>query len=206
LALTSSKLSDIGRKLINILLGEKQMMKTLQWLWDNKTWLFSGIGVIILGFLVRALAGLFKKPSQGATSQTQKAKAGTSVLQAGRDINLNVGPQPQPLPALKVLAHRAYFIGNPEEHYFIKVVNITPGADIEVTHVWYKNGHRVDVLSRPLPVRLRPSEIWETYVATSIIPHDAEALQHFHALISTGEVFGSEHNKEVPPTGYLAGR
>ena len=181
------------------------MRKTLQWLWDNKTWLFSGIGVIILGFLARALISVFNKRSQGSTCQKQHARSGTSLLQAGRDINLNVEPQRQ-LPVLKVLAHRAYFIGNPVEHFFIKVVNITPGADVEVTHVWYKNGCRIDILSRLLPVRLRPNETWETYVATSIIPHDVEALQHFHALISTGEVFASEHNKYVPPTGYVAGQ
>ena len=180
-------------------------MKTLQWLSDNKTWLFSGVGGVILGFLVRALISVFKKREQGNTTQKQQARAGASVLQAGRDINLNVGPQRQP-PALKVLAHSAYFIGNPVEYFFIKLVNITPEVDVEVTHVWYKNGCRVDILSRPLPVRLRPNETWETYVATSIIPHDVEALQHFHALISTGEVFASEHNKDVPSTGYVAGQ
>ena len=108
-------------------------------------------------------------------------------------------------PVVRVLAHRAYFIGNPVEHFFLKVVNLTPGTDVEVTHVWYENGGRVDILSRPLPVRLRPIETWETYVPTSSIPEDADVFQHFHALISTGEVFASIHNKDVPPVGYVAG-
>ncbi len=180
-------------------------MKALEWLWDNRTWLFSGIGIIVLGFLARSIIPIFRKPSGKTQSQTQRAEAGTSLLQAGRDIHVNVGPQLQP-PALRVLVHRAYFIGKPVEHFFIKIVNVTPGADVEVTHVWYEGGNRVDILSRPLPVRLRPSETWETFVATSIIPHDVNVFQHFHALISTGESFSSEHNRDVPPAGYVAGQ
>jgi hypothetical protein len=183
------------------------MMKALQWVWDNRTWLFDGIGVIVLGFVVRAVVSALRKRSRGSTTQMQRARAGASVMQAqaGRDMIVHVGPGRQP-PALKVLSHRAYFIANPVEHYFIKIVNITPEVDVEVTHVWYQNRGRVDILSRPLPVRLRPNEIWETYVAVSSIPYDVDAFQHFYALISTGEVFASEHNRDVPPTGYVAGR
>lgn len=108
-------------------------------------------------------------------------------------------------PEVRVLVHRAYFIGNPVEHFFIKVVNVTPETDVEVTHVWYENGDRIDILSRPLPVRLRPSETWETYVPTSSVPDDADVFQHFHALVSTGEVFLSVHNEDVPAAGYVAG-
>ena len=120
-----------------------------------------------------------------------------------RLFGLKARPQRQE-PVVRVLAHRAYFIGNPVEHFFLKVVNVTPGTDVEVTHVWYENGGRVDILSRPLPVRLQPSKTWETYVPTSSIPDDADVFQHFHALISTGEVFASIHNKDVPPVGYVA--
>jgi len=121
------------------------------------------------------------------------------------------GPQPggpvvrQP-PTLRVLAHRAFFDQNPLEHFFIKIVNMTPDADVEVTHVWYQNGCRVDILIRPLPVRLRPSETWETYIPTSRIPRDTRVFENFHALISTGEVFASMQNRDVPPRGYVAGR
>ncbi|MEM5785756.1 MAG: hypothetical protein AAGU11_00480 [Syntrophobacteraceae bacterium] len=86
--------------------------------------------------------------------------------------------QPQP-PAVRVLAHRAYFIGNPVEHFFVKVENITAGVDVEVTHIWYQNEKRVDILSRPLPVRLRSSETWETFVPTASIPEDVDVFQHF---------------------------
>ena len=108
-------------------------------------------------------------------------------------------------PEVRVLVHRAYFIGNPVEHFFIKVVNVTPETDVEVTHVWYENGDRVDILSRPLPVRLRPNETWETYVPTSSVPEDTVVFQHFHALVSTGKVFVSVHNEDVPAAGYVAG-
>ena len=186
-------------------------MSALDWLWDNKTWVFSGIGVFLLGILINA----FRKPAQ-----KQHARAGTSVtqMQAGRDIiNMNVGPQRQP-PNLRLLAHRAYFDDSPyrdvaasgvstnsnqEEHFFIKIVNMTPES-VEVTHVWYQNGRRVDILNRPLPVRLQPNEIWETYVPVSEIPSDVDPFNHFHALISTGEEFVSVHNKNVAPKGYVA--
>ena len=179
-------------------------MSALRWLWDNKTWLFSGIGVVVLTIFARPLINAFTKPSQGGTSQKQRARAGTSVMQAGRDINVNVGPQPQ-LPAVRVLVHRAYFVSNPMEYFFIKIVNVTAGSDVEVTHVWYQNGARVDILIRPLPVRLRPNQTWETYVPTRSIPDDLDVFEKFHAMTSIGQVFASEHNKDVPSVGYVAG-
>jgi hypothetical protein len=51
------------------------------------------------------------------------------------------GPQPQPLPInIRVLVHKAYFLNNPIQHFFIKMVNDTPDTEVEVTHVWYENG------------------------------------------------------------------
>jgi hypothetical protein len=115
-------------------------------------------------------------------------------------------PVMRQLPTLRLLVHRAFFDQNPLEHFFVKIVNMTPDADVEVTHVWYQNGARVDILTRVLPVRLRPSETWETYIPTHSIPRDADVFRKFHALISTGEVFASVQNKDVPPRGYVAGR
>jgi len=109
-------------------------------------------------------------------------------------------------PTLRLLVHRAFFDQNPIEHFFVKIVNITSDADVEVTHVWYQNGARVDILARLLPVRLRPSEMWETYIPTHSIPRGTDVFRNFHALISTGEVFVSVQNKDVPPRGYVAGR
>ena len=184
-------------------------MSSLRWfwdnIWDNRTWVFSGIGVLLLSVFGRSLINAFRTRSHRSSIHEQRATAGTSVMQAGRDINMNVGSKPHP-PTLRVLAHRAYFDRNPMEHFFIKIVNITPDADVEVTHVWYQNGRRVDILSRVLPTRLRPSETWETFVPTASVPPDADAFRHFHALLSTGQVFASEHNKDVPPRGYVAGR
>jgi hypothetical protein len=135
-----------------------------------------------------------------------KSQAEVCARQAIEGGPKSCGPVMRQAPILRLLAHRAFFNGNPIEHIFVKIVNMTPDADVEVTHVWYQNGHRVDILSRPLPVRLRPSETWETYIPASSIPRDAHIFQNFHALISTGEVFAAVHNKDVPPSGYLAGR
>jgi hypothetical protein len=126
------------------------------------------------------------------------------AIEGGPGLNGPVMRQPS---SLRLLAHRAFFDQNSSEHFFIKIVNVTPDADVEVTHVWYcQNGRRVDILCRPLPVRLRPSETWETYVPVTSLPEDADTFQGFHALISTGEVFTSIHNRDVPPRGYVAGR
>jgi len=108
-------------------------------------------------------------------------------------------------PTVRVLVHRAFFDGNPTEHFFVKIVNTTPDADVEVTHVWYQSNDRVDILVRRLPVRLRPSETWETFIAVADIPRDADAFDHFHAHLSTGEVYASSQNKDVPPRGFVAG-
>ena len=182
------------------------MTNAIQWLSENKTWLFDGIGALIVIGVAGWLFRRFRAPEADSTRKTQRARAGTSVQQAGRDtINVNAVPRRHP-PTLRVLAHRAYFVGETVEHFFIKIVNTTPDAQVEVTHVWYQDGQRVEhILSRPLPVRLRPNETWETFEPVANIPQDADVFRHFHATLSTGERFASEHNANVPPVGYVAG-
>lgn len=108
---------------------------------------------------------------------------------------------------LRVLTHRAFFVRRPEEHFFVKIVNLNPVADVEVTHVWYESARRrVDILSRVLPVRLKQSEMWETYIRVDALPADEDGFGNFRVLLSTGEVFNSARNISVPPRGYVAGR
>lgn len=178
-------------------------MSFIQWILNNKTWIFSGIGLLILSWLFQFLFKSFKHKNQGSIILKQRAKSGTKVLQAGRDINLTHSPKIHK-PKLRVLVHRGYFSGNPVEYFFIKIVNITSKVNIVVTHVWYKNGQRIDILNRPLPVRIKSNGIWETFIPSVNITNENDVFQHFHVLISTGEVFDSEHNKDVPPVGYIA--
>jgi len=109
---------------------------------------------------------------------------------------------------IRVRVHRAYFRNKSEEPcFFINVVNASQTTDIEITHVWYANSTRVDILEarRPLPRRLRPNESWETWIQTINIPFDPNPFTKFHVRISTGEVFSSEQNRDVPPRGFVPG-
>ena len=54
-----------------------------QWILENKEWLFSGIGVIAIGFLIRLIA-----KNASTSKQVQKAGKNSENYQAGRDINI----------------------------------------------------------------------------------------------------------------------
>jgi len=109
---------------------------------------------------------------------------------------------------IRVRVHRAYFRTKPDEPcFFINVVNSSQTTDIEITHVWYANSTRIDILEprRPLPRRLRPNASWETWIRTTNIPADPNPFTKFHVRISTGAVFSSEQNRDVPPRGFVPG-
>ena len=57
----------------------------MQWLIDNKEWVFSGAGIFLLGLLVT----LFKK-SGNTTKQSQKSGKKSSNYQSAGDINIGV--------------------------------------------------------------------------------------------------------------------
>lgn len=118
------------------------------------------------------------------------------------------GPPPQPLPIkVQVLVHKAYFLNNPVQHFFIKITNATLDVEIEVTHVWCENDtETVDILTVPLPRRLKPFETYETWVPVADIPEHDDIFQHFRVVVSTGEVFTSHQNVNVRPFGFVAGR
>lgn len=117
------------------------------------------------------------------------------------------GSRSQPLTInAKVLVHKAYFIGNSTQNFFVKITNITSESDIEITHVWYESGNfSVDILVTKLPKRLKPFETHETWIPVSKIPNHVNVFQNFRVVISSGEVFASQQNLEVRPFGYVAG-
>lgn len=55
----------------------------MQWIIDNKEWVFSGIGVFALSLIA---AFIFK--GKGTTSQTQKSGKNSKNYQAAGDINI----------------------------------------------------------------------------------------------------------------------
>jgi len=72
------------------------MADVVGWLSDNKTWIFDGIGVLILGGVGTLAYRIFWPQPQNSTTHTQSARPGpgASVVQAGRDINLSVQTPP----------------------------------------------------------------------------------------------------------------
>lgn len=61
------------------------MEKILAWVIDNKEWLFSGVGIVIFGGLMR----LILKKTFSSSSQSIRSGVNSINLQAGR--NLNIG-------------------------------------------------------------------------------------------------------------------
>jgi hypothetical protein len=111
---------------------------------------------------------------------------------------------------LKVLMHRAYFEDSIKPCFFIKVTNLFKEHDIEITHVWMETNPRVHIVipERPLPVRLKPFETWETWTEEVSIPEQSRNYPYDlgRVRISTGQTFQSNENKDVPDRGYVAGR
>ncbi len=67
---------------------------------------------------------------------------------------------------VRVLVHSAFFRGKTIPYYFVNVTNLSRDREIEVTHAWFDVEPPLHVLraERPLPVRLRCDESWETWI------------------------------------------
>jgi hypothetical protein len=118
------------------------------------------------------------------------------------------GPQDK-TPAINVivLVHKAYFIGNPVQHYFIKITNAMRDIDLVVTHIWYESDDfSLDIITLPLPLRLKPAELVETWIPVEKIPDNDNVFNNFKIILSTGETFSSRHNLNVRPAGRIGGQ
>ena len=111
--------------------------------------------------------------------------------------------------SVRVLCHRAFFLPNGPECYFIYVANLSLQRDTEITHVWLEGGEQIHVLnpSRPLPRRLKPEETWETWIGVESLPltirEDAYTLARVR--LSNGRIMKSKKNEDVPSAGYVPG-
>jgi len=138
--------------------------------------------------------------------QSQVTQTGSAAYQAGRDIIIG-RPQARPTWSVRVRVHRAFFVNDTVQHYFINVVNISDASEVEVTHVWYEGSRRVDIIQvqRPLPRLLRPNQSWETWVRVMDIPNDPEPFRNFRVRLSTDEVFESEERRDAQGMGFVPG-
>jgi hypothetical protein len=111
-------------------------------------------------------------------------------------------------PPVRLTVHRAYFAGSPVEQLFINATNLSE-SDLVVTHVWFATEPEVHVVNerRALPKRLQPRETWETWIATALLPPDAQVdpFTRARARLSTGEVIQSVENVGVPQSGFVPG-
>lgn len=113
------------------------------------------------------------------------------------------------LRRIRVTVHEAYFVGTNIKAYFINVTNLSKERDIEITHVWFNCTPRVDLINhdRPLPKRLKPDESWETWIELDDLPKDVHKnpFNLARVRLSTGKVYKSIENKNVPPLGAVPG-
>lgn len=110
---------------------------------------------------------------------------------------------------VRVLVHRAVFLNDREECFFITVTNLSRDRDLEITHIWFSSEPQVHVINadRTLPKRLRPDETWETWIPVSQLPADFQAQPYtlVRVRLSTGSIAKSRQNKTVPPVGAVPG-
>ncbi len=111
---------------------------------------------------------------------------------------------------VKVLVHEAFFIDseNREPHYFVKVINCSPINPITITHAWVKDGIKeIEILNteRPLPYKLNPTDIWETWFRKDIITNHNNIFNNVYVVSSDGKKYRSKRNKTVRPAGNVAG-
>lgn len=111
--------------------------------------------------------------------------------------------------SVRVLCHRAFFLPNGPECYFINVVNLSLQREAEITHVWLESDEQIPVLnpSRPLPRRLKPEETWGTWIEVDTLPQSIreDAYTLARVRLSNGRIMKSIKNDDVPSAGYVPG-
>ena len=110
---------------------------------------------------------------------------------------------------LRVLVHRAGFVGIEGESYFIDVTNVSLNREVEITHVWFETPSKLYFQNplRPLPKRLKVDEPWATWVPVETLDGITESDVYKLARVRTsnGKVFKSKFNKSVPAYGPIPG-
>jgi hypothetical protein len=111
---------------------------------------------------------------------------------------------------IRVLTHVAAFVAQPDHvALFINVTNLSTDSECEVTHVWLDTAPQTHALrpERPLPVRLLPLGTWETWIYIGQLPGHptADIFGSARVRLSTGDVFASNENPDVPEQGFVPG-
>ena len=111
---------------------------------------------------------------------------------------------------LRLTMHRARFLKPPgPEAFFITATNLSRTRELTITHVWLATAPDIHIFNsdRPLPVRLRPDEPWETWIEVQLVP-ESQRTNLFNLArirLSTGTIIASTMNTTVPPFGTVPG-
>ena len=59
----------------------------MEWIWNNKEWIFSGIGVVFITFLIALIRYFMRKNKPEKTDQIQIISGGSTGFQIGGNYN-----------------------------------------------------------------------------------------------------------------------
>ena len=109
-----------------------------------------------------------------------------------------------------VLVHKATLLGPNELCYFIKIINRSDKKDFTITHVWIEDRNKnVSIINEnaPLPKKINPSDIYETWVNISKIVEKEELVyKKVRVRLSYGKILKSKFNKgaKIPGSGMIS--
>ncbi|MFG2785806.1 hypothetical protein ACGFY7_49320 [Streptomyces prunicolor] len=92
------------------------------------------------------------------------------------------------------------------EYFFIKVTNLSPQREVWVTHIWFATEPEKHLLDprHPLPRRLGLDQTFEMSIPVSEVPSGVDLERRVRVALSSGDVFSSRLNENVPPVGFVA--
>lgn len=106
---------------------------------------------------------------------------------------------------ISVLVHEASFIGSNDPMYFVKVTNLSPNEIFTITHVYINDSEKeIDLLDKPLPHKINPSEQWETSFPKSKIKDNKNIFRNIRVDLSNGKIYKSTKNLKIREVGYIA--
>jgi len=91
--------------------------------------------------------------------------------------------------------------------FFIKVTNLSFTREVEIDRIWFTTVPTIEVLAQPLPKRLRPDELWETWEPVSSLPNLELPYAEYRVRVrlTSGKEVPSRAGRSVAPRGYVAG-
>ena len=114
---------------------------------------------------------------------------------------------------VRVRAHAGAFTGPPQRAWLacdsITVTNRST-REIEITHAWFETPTgQVEAVDpeRPLPVRLKPQQIWETWVPAAALATASLASVESLARVclSDGRIVKGKKDEHIPHSGPVPG-